>query len=139
MDTLTPDRTGDDLHRTCPVIAPGTHADLAHATAAGWKQRRVPGEESVGGERLVVVARRVQHHLDDAFDVAVRGHNAPDIHPEAARDGGAHLLSVQRLAFDLAALDHVVGQRLKDGLLLKREPQRLHLAEQATLLVTAGG
>jgi hypothetical protein len=93
------------------VIAPGTRADPAHATAACRKQRRVPGAESVGGESLVVVARRIQHHLNDAFDVTVRSYNTPGIQTEAARDGRPHLLNIQRLTFDLAALDDVVGQR----------------------------
>ena len=60
----------------------------------------MPGEQPVRGERLVVVPRGVQHHLHDAFDVAVRCHKATDIHPEAARDRGPNLDGIQHVALD---------------------------------------
>ena len=40
------------------------------------------------------------------------------------------------LAFDLAALQHVVGQREKNGLLPDLEAERLHLADQPALKVS---
>jgi hypothetical protein len=97
----------------------------------------MPGEQPLGGERLVVVPRGVQHHFNDAFDVAVRCLNTPDIHTEAARDGGSYVAGVQLFALDFAALDDVFGERLKDGLLSKLEAQRFHVAEQTALLMPA--
>ena len=77
------------------------------------KQRRMPREQPLGGERLVVVARGVEHHFDDAFDVAVGGLERADIHAEAAGDRGADLFGVEFLAFDFAALEDIGGQGLQ--------------------------
>ena len=79
--------------------------------------------------------RGVQHHFNDAFDVAVRRLKAAYIHPEAARDRGAHLAGIQPFALDFAAFHDVFGKRFEDGLLLKREPQSFHVADQAALLM----
>ena len=72
MDSLIADGSRDNLHRAGGVITPGPYSDLPHAAAPGWKQRCVPSEEPVGRERLIVVPGGVEHHLDDALDVAVR-------------------------------------------------------------------
>ena len=77
----------------------------------------MPCEQPLGGERLVVMARGVEHHLDDALDVAVCRLEGADVHAEAAGDGGADLFGVELFAFDLAALENVGGERLQDGLL----------------------
>ena len=44
------------------------------------QERRVPGKEPVPGEWLSIVARGVQHHFDDALDIAVRRDQPADIH-----------------------------------------------------------
>ena len=95
----------------------------------------MPPEEPLRRQRLVVVLRRVQHHLHDAFDVTVRRLQPADVDPEPARDRRAHLVGVQLLAFDLAALQHVFGERAENGLLPDPEAERLHLADQAPLQV----
>jgi len=41
------------------------------AAPAGRKQRSMPAEQALGGEWIVVVLGRVEHHLDDTLDVAV--------------------------------------------------------------------
>ena len=99
----------------------------------------MPGEQPLGRERLVVVARGVEHHFDDALDVAVRGLEGADVHAETAGDRGADLFGVELLAFDLAALEDVGGQGLQDGFLLKVEAECFHVADQAALPVTHGG
>jgi len=43
------------------------------------------------------------------------------------------------LPFDFAALDRLFRQSLEGGLLLKREPERLHAPNESSLLVTDGG
>ena len=48
---------------------------------------------------------RVEHHLDDALDIAVSGRQRADIHPQPAGDRRAHLVAVELLAFDLAGLE----------------------------------
>jgi hypothetical protein len=106
-----------------------------HPAPPGGEQRRVPAEEALHGQRLVVVLRRVQHHLHDAFDVTVCRSQPADIHPEPTRDRRADLIGVQLLAFDFAALQHVFGERAENGLLSDPEAERLHLADKAPLQV----
>ena len=43
------------------------------------------------------------------------------------------------LPFDFAALDRLFRQSLEGGLLLKREPKRLHVTAEAALLVSDRG
>lgn len=72
MDVLLSEGTGDDRHRSCAVVPPSPRPALRHPATAGRKQGRMPREQALGGEGLVIVACRVKHHLDDALDVAVR-------------------------------------------------------------------
>ena len=97
----------------------------------------MPAKEAVRRQRLIVVLRRVQHHLDDAFDVTVRRLQPADFDSEPTRDRRAYLVCVQPLAFDLAALQHVFGERAENGLLSDPEAERLHLADQSPLQVPA--
>ena len=126
-------RTGHDLHRRGTVVTPGAHRDSMHPAPASRVERRVPVEEAVRRQQLVVVLCRVQHHLDDAFDVTVRRLQTADIDPQPARDRRPDLVRVQPLAFDLAALQHVFGERTEHALLFDLEAKRLHLADQAPL------
>jgi hypothetical protein len=95
----------------------------------------MPAEETLRGQWLVIVLRRVQHHLHDAFDVTVGRPQPADVDAESTRDRRADLVRVQRLAFDLAALQHVLGKRPKNGLLPHPEAQCLHLTDQPPLPV----
>ena len=80
----------------------------------------------------------VEHHLDDAFDVPVGRRQCPDIEPEAAGDGGAHLVDVEDLALDLARFQDILGQGVEDGLLAEPEAEAFHPADQPALPVTHG-
>src|ERR1051326_1257280 len=71
MHALAPDGTRDNLHRAGLVIPPGADRYLAHAAAAGWEHRSVPGEQALVGQRLFVFLSRVEHHLDEALNLAV--------------------------------------------------------------------
>src|SRR5436305_3438746 len=99
----------------------------------------MPGEQPFGGQRLVEPTRGVEHHLDDPLDMAVGRLEGADVHPQPPGDRRADLLDVERLPFDLAALDHVAGQRLENGLLPKVEPERLHVPDEPALPVADGG
>jgi hypothetical protein len=96
----------------------------------------MPAEQSFGGQWLVVVARGIEHHLDDAFDVAVCGLQRADIHAEPPGDGRAHLPGVEILPLDLAALQYIGGESLQDGFLTEVKSQRFHVPDQAALPVT---
>jgi len=95
----------------------------------------VPAEEALHGQRLLIVLRRVQHHLHDAFNVKVRRLQPADIDSEPTCDRRADLFSVQLLAFDLAAIQHVFGERPKNGLLLDPKAECLHPSNQPPLQV----
>src|ERR1700733_9187155 len=73
VDTLAADRPGDHLHRPVTVVAPCANGDLAHAGSASWEQRGMPGKQSLIGQSLIVMTGRIEHHFDNAFDVAVCG------------------------------------------------------------------
>ena len=111
-------------------------ANLPRPTASGREERRVPSEQSFRRQRLPSVPRRIEHHLDHAFDSTIDDVEAGDGDAEAAGDGRADLPGVELLALDLAALDRFLGQRFQSGFLLKREAVRLHATEQPPLLVT---
>src|SRR5258708_33854492 len=99
----------------------------------------MPLEQPLGGERLGIVTGCIQHHLDDAFDVAVGRLERAYINAEAAGDGGTDLFGVQPLALDLAAFQHVLGEYLKGGLLAEIETKSFHGPKQPTLLTANSG
>src|SRR5882724_3124577 len=69
MHALLANWAGNDPHRPIAVVAPGSYHNFAHTAASGGKKCRVPSKQPVGGKRLVVVARRIERHFDNAFDV----------------------------------------------------------------------
>ena len=71
-----------------------------------------------------VVLGCIEHHLDHALDVAVGRNQATDIHAQPARDRGAHLIRVEDLAFDLAGLEDILGQRGEHGLVAQGKAER---------------
>jgi hypothetical protein len=123
-------RAGNDLHRSRAVVTPGSNFYLVHAAAPGGKKGGVPREQPFGGKRLVIVARRVEHHFDDAFDVAVSRLECTDVHPQAARYRGPHLFCVKLLALNLTAFDDVGRKLLQHCFLAKIEAQSSHVADQ---------
>src|SRR5262245_28898713 len=98
----------------------------------------MPSEEALGSQRQVVVLRRVEHHLHDTFDVTIRRFQGAYIHPELSSDRRTNLAGVEFLAFDLAALQHVFGERAEDGLLPDLEAESLHVADEAALKMPGG-
>jgi hypothetical protein len=135
MHPLAADGTGDYLHRVGLLVAPSPDRDSPHLAAAGREQRRVPVVQSVCGKWLVVAPRRVEHHLDDALDVAIGPPESADVHAEATRDRRLHFRRIERLPLDVAALHHVLDQRPEHRLALQIEAEGLHSAEKATLPV----
>ena len=133
MHFLAAYRARDNLHRTCAVIAPRSDDDLAHAAASGRKQRRVPREKPLFGQGLQVAARRVEHHFDNALDIAIGGNQPADVHAEPPGDRRADLIGRELLSLDLARSDDVLGQRAKVRLAAQLEPEPLHLSEQAAV------
>lgn|SRR5579883_1461259 len=92
----------------------------------------MPGTEPAGSKGLVIVARGIEHHLDDTLHVTVRRFQGAGIHAQAPGDRRPDLFGVQLLSFDLAA------QSLQDGLLAKGKTEGLHMADQPSLPVADG-
>src|SRR5579863_10398463 len=95
----------------------------------------MPGKEPLRAERLAIVSRCVEHHLDHSLDTAVSRLERTGFHAKAARDRRAYLLRVEPFPFDLAALQHVGRQGLEDGFPPQPEPESLHVATQPALPV----
>ena len=89
----------------------------------------MPAKQPLGRQRLGIVLRGVQHHFDDAFDVAIGFDQTADIHAQAAGNGGANLLPVEQFALDLARFENIFGQGMENGFLTQRETKRLHAAD----------
>jgi hypothetical protein len=84
MDALLSHGTRDDLHRPRTAVP--------------------PAEQAIGSQRPVILARCVERHFDDAFDVAIGRREGADVEPQAAGYRRADLPGVELLAFDFAAL-----------------------------------
>src|SRR5258708_24691370 len=80
----------------------------------------------------------VEHHFDDALDVAVGSLKSADIHAEAAGNRRPDLFSVQLFPLDFATLEHVSGQGLQYGFLAEVETKSFHVADQPALPVADG-
>jgi hypothetical protein len=124
---------GDNPHRPRRVVAPRSDDDLSHAAATSRKQRCMPTKPPLCGEFVAEFLRGVEHHLDDTFDVAVDRRQGRSLDSQAAGNRGPNLAPVQDLAFDLAGLEHVFGQRLENGLLAQRKAERVHATYQLSL------
>lgn len=99
----------------------------------------MPGEEPFRREGRRIILRRIQHHLDHPLDIAIDRCKRADVHAKASGNGGAHLLLVQVLALDLAGLQDVLCQRLKDGFGPQVEAERFHPSNQTALPVANRG
>src|SRR3546814_1882895 len=108
MKPRPPDRTGDNLHRPIGVVTPGSGLDLVQPRVAGREQRRLPAEQAFPCERRIIMCRRVEHHLDDAFGPPIRLRNCRGWHAEAPGDRGSHAIAVEDVALDLRAFDDVL-------------------------------
>ena len=99
----------------------------------------MPGEQPLLGERLVEFLRGVEHHFDDAFDIAAGLGQAGDIESEPAGDRRADLVGVQAFPPRSRTISrHRSVQDGEAGFGAQVEPQRLHFAEQPPLLVAHG-
>src|ERR1700675_1915405 len=97
MDVLVSLRTGHDLYR---VVAPRAHLYGSHPAATGREQTRVPRKQPLRRQHFVVVPCRVEHHLDNAFDVSVGWFEASGIHPEAAGNGRPDSFGIEYFSFN---------------------------------------
>ena len=97
VDLLFPVGSRHDLHRHGAPVPPSTHDDPAYPAAPRREQRGVPVEEPFGGQGADVVLGRIEHHLHDAFDMAVGRDDAADVDAQSSGDRGADLGTVEDL------------------------------------------
>jgi len=81
-----------------------------------WKQCSLPGKQPVFCERLRIITRCIQHHLDNAFDIAVGGHQSANIHSESPGNGKTNLIPVQLFTLDFTRFNHVFREGAEMGL-----------------------
>ena len=53
--------SGDHLHGSGGLIPPRADGEALQAAPAGGKQCRIPAEQPLRGQRLIVAERRIQH------------------------------------------------------------------------------
>ena len=123
------------LHGAGAIVAPAADLDPRHAAVTSGKQRGVPPEQTIFGQRFRVFLRGVENHVDDPVDMTVRRRKPTNVQPETARQRRTDLIAIENLAFDLTGLDDLFGERLQRGLVAQPQPQRLHAANQPALLV----
>ena len=99
----------------------------------------MPGEESFRGQGLVVVLRRVEHHLDDPLHHPPRFRQAGQVHAQPPRDRRADFVVVELLALDRRRLHDFFGECRQARLAPQREPEFLDPAEMPTLFVADPG
>ena len=112
MHFLPPQGAGHHLHRSAGIIPPAGDLDFGKPGVPSWKQRGMPAEQACLCHRRRTVRRRIEHHLDHAFDMTIRRCQSANIHAQAAGDAGADGSDVQLLAFDLAGFDDILATRL---------------------------
>ena len=99
----------------------------------------MPAEQSLCVQWLVIRLRRVQHHLDDPIDMAIRRDQPADFEPQPFCNGRPNLILVERLAFDLAALDDITGESSQHRLIAKIKAKALHASQELALPVADSG
>ncbi len=99
----------------------------------------MPVEQALPGQRPVEIPRCVDHHLDDALDVAADRHIAADLDPELARDRGANLFGIECLSLDGRGRYHLCRQGLEARLAPELKAKALHAAEQPALAMAYVG
>lgn len=99
----------------------------------------MPAEQALLGQRLVVLLRRVEHHLHDAVDVAVGTLEADDLEPQAPGHPRAHLVGVEPLALDLTARHDLVGNGTQHRVVADLGAKGFLLADQAPLFQSSSG
>lgn len=111
MHPLAADGSGHHLHRAGGIVAPAADVDLGEPRIAGRKQCGMPAEQTLTRHQCLAVGGGIKHHLDHAFDMPIDRSERADVNAQPAGDGRAHGFNVELLAFDLAGLDYVLGER----------------------------
>ncbi len=139
VHALATDRTRHDLHGRRAVVTPRADRDALHAAPrrsgrATHASRRAARRSAAG--RSCCVASSIISTTPSTWRSA--GFRPPTSMP-SRRATDERTWSASSLSpFDLAALQHVVGERAKHRLFSDAEAQRFHLSEQASLQMPGG-
>ena len=94
----------------------------------------MPGKQPLLGERLRIIAGRVEYHLDDSFDIAIHRVKSRCVHAKTEGNGRPDLIRREFFALNLARFDDILGQGAQMGLAAQVKAKRLHLADQSSLV-----
>ena len=111
VGALPSDGTGHHPHGATGVTAKFADLDRGKSTVTRREECCVPAKQPLVGERSLATSRRIQHHLDHAFNGAIHRGQCADVHAKTAGNGGTNGLGIQSLALDFTGLDDVFGQR----------------------------
>ena len=62
----------------------------------------MPAEQALVDQLRIIALRGIEHHFDDALNIAVAGGKPPGVHAEPARERGSHFVLIEDLALDFA-------------------------------------
>lgn len=135
MHAFTTSGAGYNLHRAGRLGAPSSYRDLAHTAASGGKQSCMPSKQPVSSQGLIVVGRRIQHHFNNAIDVAICRCKRTYVDPKATGKRRADLITVQQLPLDFTGFDYFLGKSAQNSFGTEIEAKAFHPPNQAALMV----
>src|SRR3989338_2424502 len=116
MNLLMADRAGDNLHRPTAVVPPRSCYNFVEPAQPARKKTRMPSEETVFRKRLVIILTRIKHHFHHTVNMPVGRNKAGNFQTKPSCNGRPDLAGIQNLSFNLARLDNVEGEGLKQCL-----------------------
>ena len=96
----------------------------------------MPAKQTLRVQWLVIRLGRVQHHLDNTINMAIRRDQSANFQTQPLCDRRSNLILVECLSFDLAAFHDITGQCPEHRLVAKIEAKTLHAPQEFALAVT---
>lgn len=111
---------------------PPADRNLLESAAPGREWCRVPSEQTLGRQRLRAARSCVEHHLDDALDIAVSRCHSAAVHAEPPRDPLPDILAIEFFTLNFSGAKYI-RQGGELGLAPQIEAERLRSPEQMAL------
>jgi hypothetical protein len=78
---------------------------------------------------------RIEHHLDDAFNIPIGRGQSADIDAKTVCNRGTDLTTVKHFTFDFTRFEDIFGQGFENCFRPQLKAKRLHPSDEASLLV----
>src|SRR5208283_620303 len=98
----------------------------------------MPPKNSLLRQWRCVPLRRIEHHLDDAFHMAIRRPGACLLEPHAPRERGSDTVRAEFFTFDSRRFDRFFRQGRQCCFTFQLIAEVLHFSEEQSLLVACG-